>query len=163
MELRDKQNKAVWARRAQLKLLPCPFCGGEAEWGGLTRAYDFDLAIECTQCGINTGPILRGKAEEAKAARIWNRRAGALNAKNKPHKIHVDDAVLAILSLNLYPRQRGKREIQAATEVSYKSLERLHQSKMLAHPPSIVPGRDVWLTTEGARRARELFSKLFCD
>ena len=64
------------------ELLQCPCCGSPAIFGGLTRAYDFDLAVECTKCGINTGPVSRyGKNPEKKATQIWNRRSS--DSRNK--------------------------------------------------------------------------------
>lgn len=69
-----RRAKTVANRRAKTVLLPCPFCGGKAEWSGGTRRYEFQLAIECTKCGINTGPIPYGRNDDKKAATIWNRR-----------------------------------------------------------------------------------------
>lgn len=49
-------------------LLPCPFCGGEAEWrdGSSTKPY-----IRCRECGMRTGGSYACDKLKAK----WNRRA----------------------------------------------------------------------------------------
>jgi Lar family restriction alleviation protein len=51
-------------------LLPCPFCGGEAETG----FEDFHSGghVRCSQCGV-TGPVWSNDTDEAITA--WNRRA----------------------------------------------------------------------------------------
>lgn len=54
----------------QNKLLPCPFCGGEAiksafSWGAITDEY----TIQCTMCGSRTKVL---KLEEA--IKTWNTR-----------------------------------------------------------------------------------------
>lgn len=48
-------------------LLPCPFCGGEAEWrdGSSTKPY-----IRCKECGMRTG----GSSACDKLKTAWNRR-----------------------------------------------------------------------------------------
>ena len=74
-----KDAQAKQARRAKLKLLPCPFCGGKAEWSGPTRTCDFGEAIQCTQCGINTGPL---EHNDKKSIKIWNRRERSVLARN---------------------------------------------------------------------------------
>lgn len=34
---------------SEIKLLPCPFCGGEVKFGSLLHKW-----IECTKCGFET-------------------------------------------------------------------------------------------------------------
>ena len=54
----------------QNKLLPCPFCGGEAEKRAFTWANIADeVTIDCTICGVRTKVL---KTEEA--IKIWNTR-----------------------------------------------------------------------------------------
>lgn len=50
-------------------LLPCPYCGGEAEFrdGSSTTPY-----IRCKKCGCRTG----SSRDEERLVRIWNRRGG---------------------------------------------------------------------------------------
>ena len=66
---------AVQVNRARLKLLPCPCCGGKAGWNNGARIYDFRVAVECTRCGLRTGPIPYSRTSDKQAARTWNRRA----------------------------------------------------------------------------------------
>lgn len=47
------------------KLLPCPFCGGEAKWSNALHNY-----IECKECGFET----IWYDTEAEAITIWNTR-----------------------------------------------------------------------------------------
>lgn len=47
------------------KLLPCPFCGGEAEWGTVLKTW-----IECKNCGFET-PYSQDTEE---TERLWNTR-----------------------------------------------------------------------------------------
>lgn len=49
-----------------MKLKPCPFCGGKAEYIFKTGYYE---KIYCDNCHINTDKQLMGEAEK-----IWNRR-----------------------------------------------------------------------------------------
>lgn len=80
----------------------------------------------------------------------------------KPDKL--DNAVLAMLSLCILDDEIGSNPgIQADPGFDYEALQRLHAKGYLAARPSISSDRPVWLTPEGARRARELFRKLFCD
>lgn len=54
-----------------MELKPCPFCGGEAEFGGNDRTGYF---VECLTCGTNDPlPNLVYSMEEVAAA--WNTRA----------------------------------------------------------------------------------------
>lgn len=63
---------------AEIKLKPCPFCGGEAE---IKRRVGFGFGIElayveCTSCGAQTkmiDPSLKYCAND-KAAELWNKR-----------------------------------------------------------------------------------------
>ena len=55
---------------AEIKLLPCPFCGGEAiktafSWGNISDEY----SIKCTICGASTTVL---KSEEV--IKAWNTR-----------------------------------------------------------------------------------------
>ena len=58
------------------KLLPCPFCGGEATIDGVKIARAF---VQCVGCDVETPEY--GTAKKATAA--WNRRA--------PHGENRDD------------------------------------------------------------------------
>ena len=61
-----------------IKLKPCPFCGGEAKIR--TKTFDiFNVAayVYCTRCGAKTGlfeaNVNRAAVEEAKE--LWNKRS----------------------------------------------------------------------------------------
>ena len=47
------------------KLLPCPFCGGEAQFGTSRHTW-----IECTECSFET----EYTEDEEKLVRMWNTR-----------------------------------------------------------------------------------------
>lgn len=47
------------------KLLPCPFCGGEARWGTVLKTW-----IVCESCGFET-PYSQ---DTEKTERLWNTR-----------------------------------------------------------------------------------------
>lgn len=78
----------------EIKLKPCPFCGGEAEFFAM-RHYDkctkrgWDFGIHCVDCMVAlpkadfsiladlacSGEIVLDQDEREKAAQMWNRRA----------------------------------------------------------------------------------------
>lgn len=65
------------------KLLPCPFCGGEASMGTVTYDKKSEVArlnkqqtfygVNCIECGANTLGVIGSKTEE-EAVNRWNRR-----------------------------------------------------------------------------------------
>ncbi len=89
----EKQIEGENENRAVRELLPCPFCGGEAEYNATSRKVSGDLrgfgfTIMCKRCGVKLPKTfeidfrLNGKGEievEGKdarecAARMWNTR-----------------------------------------------------------------------------------------
>ena len=64
----------------EIKLKPCPFCGGAAEivWE-VDAGYYFaeeSYHTRCKDCGCNLGGgVLEGFETEEEAAEAWNRRA----------------------------------------------------------------------------------------
>lgn len=59
-------------------LLPCPFCGGEPVLLTAQRRYEFCAAVECQDCGANTGPAsssLMFESQEKQVIEKWNSRA----------------------------------------------------------------------------------------
>jgi Zn ribbon nucleic-acid-binding protein len=96
----DQQAKTdVGNERA--RLLPCPFCGGEAGWctvtyGDETVAYQqwrqnkFHF-VNCIMCGANTKGI-RGAVSQIEAAEQWNGR--------KPNDTLVKAAEKVLAGLN---------------------------------------------------------------
>ena len=56
------------------ELLPCPFCGGEAELvPGLLGGYQVYCSNDFDKCGVI--PMTLAFVTEAEAIEIWNRRA----------------------------------------------------------------------------------------
>ena len=53
------------------ELLPCPFCGGEAEINHINHCYEWFWEARCPDCGCGTD----GCDEEWRAKEMWNRRA----------------------------------------------------------------------------------------
>ena len=53
---------------SEIKLKPCPFCGGKAE---IIKTYS-TIWVKCLDCHAST----TCRPTEAEAAKIWNRRAG---------------------------------------------------------------------------------------
>lgn len=51
----------------EIKLKPCPFCGGKAK---LHQAFDYTYCVQCDKCWVTT--LHKHKAEEV--VRAWNRR-----------------------------------------------------------------------------------------
>lgn len=54
-------------------LLPCPFCGGEAEKFTSTSKGHPKECVRCKECGISTGWFF-GTGNDKNLAKIWNRR-----------------------------------------------------------------------------------------
>lgn len=54
------------------RLLPCPFCGGEAEEKRTGRAPDWKHKVVCKSCGCRTGETVASPLH----IRAWNRREG---------------------------------------------------------------------------------------
>ncbi len=54
---------------AENKLLPCPFCGGEAQ----TTVFLSNYMVACTACPASIFPC-KGMTKE-EAVKAWNRRA----------------------------------------------------------------------------------------
>lgn len=153
-------------------LLPCPFCGGAAEFVDPPKdKWQSSPYVECTRCGLQNGIRTVYHQENAPAEVVikrWNTRAtlGPENQSLPTGKLNVnklDNAVLALLALNINSPELDISKITAPVELNYESMVRLHQSGMLAYKPSIIPERGVYLSEVGARRAHELFRKLFCD
>ena len=78
----------------------------------------------------------------------------------KPNLDKIDDAVLALLHLTSF-RERAGELPRAWKGHDWDALGRLHGKGCLSDPVS--KAKSVVLSEEGARRAEELFHKLFCD
>jgi Lar family restriction alleviation protein len=55
------------------QLLPCPFCGGEAEFRDTSSTW-----VRCEDCGAE----IQCQIEKKDAARLWNRRASVFDKPN---------------------------------------------------------------------------------
>lgn len=152
-------------------LLPCPFCGNAAELVLPKDTLEGSPFVQCTVCGMNNGIRTTYYQEKTSADVVikrWNTRA-ALGPEDrtllagKLNLQKLDDAVLAMLALNLNTPEFNPAELDADTYLHYQSLHRLHKAGMLSERPSDIPERGVYLSPAGARRAHEIFRKLFCD
>jgi len=68
----------------------------------------------------------------------------------------VDDAVLALLHLNIFKDDKGPRTWKG---FDWESLNRLHEKGYISNPKSKL--RSVAVTPEGAKKAEETFRRLF--
>lgn len=57
------------------KLLPCPFCGGEA------RMHSLEVDVRCSVCGAKTAPTISSVNNAPGAVAAWNRRAQPENSR----------------------------------------------------------------------------------
>lgn len=57
------------------KLLPCPFCGGEAEVSSVSGSVDTMYTVGCIGENCKAGPIVTSFDSEEAAIAIWNTRA----------------------------------------------------------------------------------------
>lgn len=62
----------------EITLLPCPFCGGEAEWADGEQKQFGNEQVNCSHCMAVTFP---GSDKES-AARWWNDRSGIPTDEN---------------------------------------------------------------------------------
>jgi hypothetical protein len=74
------------------------------------------------------------------------------------NKDKVDEAVLALLYLNIFGGQYG---VQAWKSFDWDAMDRLYDKGYISDPKS--KAKSVWLSEEGLRRAEELFRYFFVD
>ena len=55
------------------ELKPCPFCGGEATFGGSEHVKPYDKPYWYVVC-FNCGASVYGNEDKEKAVEAWNRR-----------------------------------------------------------------------------------------
>ena len=80
----------------------------------------------------------------------------------KPNPDKIDDTVLALLHLTSFRDSRGPFSgTRAWKGHDWDALGRLHAKGFISDP--VGKAKSVALSEAGARRARELFEKLFCD
>lgn len=56
---------------SDIKLLPCPFCGGEAKYMEIRQEFFISKFVTCTKCGIETK---RNHPNKKYAVKQWNTR-----------------------------------------------------------------------------------------
>ena len=78
----------------------------------------------------------------------------------KPNLDKIDDAVLALLHLTSFTERKGELP-RAWKGHDWDALGRLHAKGCISDP--VGKAKSVVLSEEGARRAEELFHRLFCD
>lgn len=78
----------------------------------------------------------------------------------KPNPDKIDDAVLALLHLTSF-REHADTLTRAWKGHDWDALARLHAKGFIGDP--VGKAKSVVLSEAGERRARELFTQLFCD
>ena len=68
----------------------------------------------------------------------------------------LEQAVLALLHLNMFDEKLGKRTWKA---LPWSVMDKLHQKGYISDPTT--KNKSVWLSDEGAKLSEELFEKLF--
>jgi hypothetical protein len=68
----------------------------------------------------------------------------------------LDDTVLALLCLTMFPEAGGTRAWKGH---AWEVLDRLHAKGYISDPKS--KSKSVWLSEEGVKRAQELFERNF--
>lgn len=68
----------------------------------------------------------------------------------------LEQAVLALLHLNMIDEKSGKRAWKA---LPWSVMDQLHQKGYISDPAT--KNKSVWLSDEGAKLSEELFEKLF--
>jgi uncharacterized protein DUF6429 len=68
----------------------------------------------------------------------------------------LEQAVLALLHLNMIDEKSGKRAWKA---LPWSVMDQLHQKGYISDPA--MKNKSVWLSDEGAKLSEELFEKLF--
>jgi hypothetical protein len=80
----------------------------------------------------------------------------------KPNPDAIDDAVLALLHLTSFQEGHGPFAVSRAWKGhDWDALGRLHAKGYISDP--VGKAKSVALSEDGARRAEELFARLFCD
>lgn len=75
---------------ANKELLPCPFCGGEAEFGVVPRGHDImSMYVVCAKCSARGEPFKydywqhkRKLEQREKAIKAWNTRTSKIPVGN---------------------------------------------------------------------------------
>lgn len=59
----------------EIKLKPCPFCGGQAKIKRYVNGCNEWSEIRCSKCGVRQDSIMNGYYKDDEATEAWNRRA----------------------------------------------------------------------------------------
>lgn len=149
----ERVSSAKGAKRAKLKVLPCPFCGNQPHFG-LTSC-----AVFCGSCPV--GPSVSGKTLTL-AAQVWNKRATSNDWKRvceilgKGHDGQDPECTLTVLKMIVesYGRMCNRAQAivqkhrlglagQHVDEICFSELERrLEMEAELrdAHGPGMLRG-----------------------
>lgn len=70
---------------SDIKLKPCPFCGGKAEFIECTIALKNAIAVRCTKCNVKTESRPESVTYCARDYVIsdWNKRSGSEDSGNE--------------------------------------------------------------------------------
>ena len=98
---------------SEIKLLPCPFCGGEAEYVEIREIF-ISRFVTCKKCGIETK---RNFLKRKDAIKSWNKR--------KPMKNIVEQLEAEIESSDKYIREYDDSEVQKAFNKGMRNSLRL--------------------------------------
>ena len=102
--MNDNENKTNAPTIKLPDLLPCPFCGGKAEY---VCSNDGDY-IECTRCGLGTTRHEQGRVNSVQR---WNTRneADALRAEAEGYRAMIADAITIRLDV------KGRFDVMSGT------------------------------------------------
>lgn len=73
----------------EIKLKPCPFCGGKAVFGTISRTW-----IECTECGVETLYDINLE----KLVKLWNTRKSMDNIIEEVARRDTTDGTVKVFS-----------------------------------------------------------------
>lgn len=96
-----------------VELLPCPFCGGEAEMSYYAKEGSPDIAgyyVECTTCSAGgEGFDIQGEMPDRvertkdKAIAAWNTRPQPSPAQSEVESVALRDAIITAIKQNVWP------------------------------------------------------------
>lgn len=105
-------------RAAMSELLPCPFCGGEAEIRG-----DSVLFVQCAKCGTRYGD--RYYATKAEAIAAWNTRAVSGDTSDGYHtfdELYYHRTALFACLVSMQPRQMAFKSWKHSDGTMYEGM-----------------------------------------
>lgn len=136
---------------SERKLLPCPFCGGEAAVNTAQTSdaemirlngRDHGFGVNCVACGVNNREIWIGKATREAAIEAWNTRA----------EITCHAALLAAAPEP--PADPRDAEVAALRDAVFNADAKLaDRDAEIARLKQMVTERDKWLAQQGINLA----------